>query len=264
MNHDQGTELRSALMATASEAAPQTSGDEGAEGDPRGEAALRAQLEHYRNMAELSPQVPWVADREGRLFDFSPRWLELTGQTREQALTVGWSDVPHPDDLPRMLPAWTHSISTGTPLDIEHRIRVADGSYRWMRTRAYPRRDGQGEIVAWHGYTEDVDRRIRVEKALQASEARYRSVVETAQEGVWMVDAEYRTTFVNARMADMLGYAAEEMIGRSVDDFMPEPERLAFRKRRVERESGDSSQYDGKYVRKDGSDLGSSSPPHPL
>src|SRR5579871_6695949 len=135
------------------------------------EASLQERREHYQRMVELNPQVPWVADKEGRLLDFSPRWLDLTGLTREQALTVGWTEVPHPDDLPEMLAAWTHSLATGAPLDVEHRIRVADGSFRWMRTRAFPRRDDQGKIVNWYGFTEDVDARIQAEKDRKRWEA---------------------------------------------------------------------------------------------
>ena len=52
------------------------------------------------------------------------------------------------------------------------------------------------------------------------SDALYRRIVETAREGIWAMDAEYRTTFVNSQMAQMLGYEVEEMLGRPVTDFM--------------------------------------------
>ena len=62
--------------------------------------------------------------------------------------------------------------------------------------------------------------RVRTEQALRDSEARYRNIVETAQEGIWQIDADNRTTFVNQKMADMLGYTVEEMHGRPLFDFM--------------------------------------------
>jgi PAS domain S-box-containing protein len=61
--------------------------------------------------------------------------------------------------------------------------------------------------------------------ALQASEAQYRQIVELAEEGVWTVDAEERVTFVNRRMASMLGYSAEEMLGKSMYSFMDSQDR---------------------------------------
>jgi len=64
------------------------------------------------------------------------------------------------------------------------------------------------------------DERQRAEDRLNASELRYRYIVETAEEGIWAIDAESRTTLVNAKMARMLGYTCEEMIGLSMYDFM--------------------------------------------
>jgi PAS domain S-box-containing protein len=149
------------------------------------EAKLRDSEEHLRCTIELNPQIPWTANSVGEIVGFSDRWLELTGLTSKQAFGEGWAQVPHPDDLPAMKAAWMHSIQTGEPYDIEHQIRLADGSYRWMRSRAYPRRNPQGEIVLWYGTTEDIDDRKQSEKALQQSEDRLRLAVESAQMGTW-------------------------------------------------------------------------------
>jgi len=62
--------------------------------------------------------------------------------------------------------------------------------------------------------------RQRAEESLQKSEARYRRIVDTSYEGIWMIDSQARTEFVNQRMSEMLGYMAEEMLGRSMFDFM--------------------------------------------
>src|SRR5579872_5971876 len=66
-------------------------------------AELKSRLEQYRHMVELDPQVPWVAARDGQLLDLRPGWPEPKGLARGQALTTGWTEVPHPDDLPKML-----------------------------------------------------------------------------------------------------------------------------------------------------------------
>jgi len=62
--------------------------------------------------------------------------------------------------------------------------------------------------------------RRRAEDALRTSEARYRRIVDTAAEGIWAIGPDSVTTFVNARMAAMLGYRGEEMTGKSMTDFM--------------------------------------------
>src|SRR5690606_31218516 len=57
-------------------------------------------------------------------------------------------------------------------------------------------------------------------EALSASEEKYRNIVETANEGISIIDAEERITFVNKKIEDMLGYSSEELIGRSMWDFL--------------------------------------------
>ena len=64
--------------------------------------------------------------------------------------------------------------------------------------------------------------RQQSETALRESEAQYRRTIETAAEGIWTLNAERHTTFVNPRMAKMLGYSPEEMLGRPMSDFMEE------------------------------------------
>jgi PAS domain S-box-containing protein len=69
--------------------------------------------------------------------------------------------------------------------------------------------------------------RQRAEESLQKSEAKYRRIVDTSYEGIWMIDSQTRTEFVNQRMFEMLGYTAEEMFGRSIFDFMDQADGIA-------------------------------------
>lgn len=150
-----------------------------------GEKALRESEQELRYTVEFNFQVPWTADPEGHTIDFNNRWLEITGMTREEALGNGWRRVQHPDDLERVEASWSHSIRTGEPLDIEHRVRGPHGVYRWMRSRAMARRDGDGNIVKWYGTEEDIDDRKRAEEKLLESERRMRIAQEAAGVLVW-------------------------------------------------------------------------------
>jgi sigma-B regulation protein RsbU (phosphoserine phosphatase) len=89
--------------------------------------------------------------------------------------------------------------------------------------------------------------------ALEHSEKKYREIVETAFEGVWKVDADFITSFVNGRMAELLGYTAEEIIGRPLFDFLIESEfeqKSAYLERRPRRVR---EQLVTRYRKKDGS-----------
>lgn len=120
-----------------------------------------------------------------------------------------------------------------------------------LRCYLAPLRPPAGEL--W-GYVL-VTRRIDLEEALLEGERRYRQIVETTHEGIWIIDPESRTTFVNAQMARMLGYSPEEMLGMSMYDFIG-PGWRAVAARNVERRRhGIEEQHDFTFLRKDGTDL---------
>jgi len=68
----------------------------------------------------------------------------------------------------------------------------------------------------------DITERKKAEQALKESEKRYRRIVETSAEGIWVIDANNNTIFVNDKMAEMLGYSYEEIMGKSLFYFMDE------------------------------------------
>lgn len=87
------------------------------------------------------------------------------------------------------------------------------------------------------------------------TEQLYRHIVETSTEGIWIVDDEMRTQFVNRRMAEMLGYAADEMAGTSLLDYIFDEDKEKVYKEREHRRSGLSERYETRLKRKNGSTL---------
>ena len=69
--------------------------------------------------------------------------------------------------------------------------------------------------------------RQQAEESLQKSEAKYRRIVDTSYEGIWMIDQQAQTEFVNQRMSQMLGYGVVEMLGRSIFDFIDQADKIA-------------------------------------
>jgi PAS domain S-box-containing protein len=90
---------------------------------------------------------------------------------------------------------------------------------------------------------------------LQNSELQYRRIVDTANEGIWMLGEDYLTTFVNVRMAQMLGYSEQEMMGRPVADFMPEQDATDQRWRLKSGRPGMAENFECRFHRKDGQTL---------
>jgi PAS domain S-box-containing protein len=145
------------------------------------EEALQESEDHYRHTVELSPQVAWTADPQGRILSAAPRWQALTGLTPEETLNDGWLKALHPEDLPTAAAGWAAAVQTGTPVDVEYRIGRGDGVWHWVRARAAVRRSADGKIVRWYGTVEDISDRKRIEAALEECQSRLQAAHDTAK-----------------------------------------------------------------------------------
>ena len=94
------------------------------------------------------------------------------------------------------------------------------GNPIWVTTTKVPMRNEMGQVVGIVGISRDVTHAKRAEEALLESEGKFRQIVETATEGIWIIDVDCQTKFVNPRMADMLGYSVDEIVGKSLFEFM--------------------------------------------
>src|SRR6185295_5392856 len=97
-----------------------------------------------------------------------------------------------------------------------------------------------------------VTRERRLVRDLAASEERYRRIVETSREGIWIIDAAGETMFVNHRLAEMLGYTMDAMLGASFLSFMEETERATALRNVARRQEGVAESHDFKFRRRDG------------
>jgi diguanylate cyclase (GGDEF)-like protein/PAS domain S-box-containing protein len=124
------------------------------------EATLIEMAQRYHYTVMLGDQIPWLADAAGAVYDVGDRWCALTGMSREAMLRSGMMGAVHAEDHARTAAVWALSLASGARLDHEYRLRMADGSYRWFRSRAAPFHGEDGRILRWYGTTEDIhDRR---------------------------------------------------------------------------------------------------------
>ena len=102
------------------------------------------------------------------------------------------------------------------------RLSRFDRKTIWVRLWLDPESCGAGgdEFV---GRLIDVSERHELEASLQCIERHYRQLQQTAQEGMWTFDSAGSTSYANRRMTDLLGYSADEMVGRSISEFLDEP-----------------------------------------
>ena len=216
-------------------------------------AAVKQSERRLHAFVEATAQVVWTADESGRLMEVNQPMMELTGLDVEQIRGWGWVELVHPDDRDRVVSLWEGFRESKQPAELEYRVRLKDASYRWLNARAVPVYDDKGRFLEWIGTCTDIEEKKQFEAALQASEERYRTIVDTAHESVWLIDADARTTFANARLESMLGYSEKELLGRPFYDFVADSNREAATARFERRRNGVSETYEMPFRHKNGS-----------
>lgn len=152
------------------------------------EAKLAESEEDHRNATELNPQMPWTAAPDGTILTVNDRWCRFSGQEREAAIRAPLDAFAHPDDVPHAHREFVRSMKSGDPYDVRFRVRTPDQGDRWVRSRAWPRRDEAGRILRWYGFTEDIHDAVIAEAELRDAEERYRLAAEATEDVIWDFD----------------------------------------------------------------------------
>jgi PAS domain S-box-containing protein len=172
----------------------------------RTEDALRASESRFRALADAMPQLVWTAGSDGVPDYYNARVSEYAGIERTDAGTWVWRPVVHPDDLDRTLDAWRAAVEAGARYACEHRVRMANGTFRWHVSRAELVRDAAGE--RWFGTATDIHEQKLAEEGL-------RRAVLTRDQVVSVVAHDLRGPLSVVRMAlhllrDGLGAGARD------------------------------------------------------
>jgi hypothetical protein len=176
------------------------------------EALLESEL-NSRLILHSIPGLVCTMSPTGEVDRFNPQILEYFGKTPDELKRWATNDAVHPDDLPRVVAAFTHSITTGTPYDIEHRCRRADGVYRWFQVRALPVRDTVDRITGWYVLLTDIDDRKRAEDAIRTSERDLSSIINTIPMLAWSARPDGFCDFLNQRWLDFTGLSEDQACG---------------------------------------------------
>ena len=221
-----------------------------------GSEALRKR-ERQLNVAERVAQLgSWERDVATNRLEWSDGMFMLWRADRgtfEPTVEDVLSAI-HPVDRQRMRDTISRAPET-EGYDTVFRVTPAHGCLCWFRGRATVLRDASGEVVKVVGTFQDMTTERVAEEELRASEERYRTIVETTHDGVWTIDSAGVSTFVNERMASMLGWSREEILGRPLVDFLDPDAWAAFVRREPGRRRGVSEQFETTVTRKDGNAL---------
>jgi PAS domain S-box-containing protein len=214
----------------------------------------------YRELIENLPVATYSCDTEGRIMIYNKAAVDLWGRKPEigKDLWCGsWKIYNHegitiPLDLcPMALALKRGKAIIGEEIIIER----PNGDKRNVVPYPVPFIDAEGRVTGAVNVLTDITENKKAQQALIESEKKYRQIVETAQEGIWLIDENHKTTFVNDKMCQILEYTQNEMIGREIYSFMDEEgqqiaAKLMKRKREVK-----SDKRHFKYISKSGKEI---------
>jgi PAS domain S-box-containing protein len=122
-------------------------------------AETRRRVAELHAIGDLVDVLLWCAAPNGLITYVSRRWVDYTGTPAAEMLEIDWLEAIHPDDRAETDRRFRTSLALGRPYDVQHRIRGADGVYRWFRSSGLPLRDSQERIISWFGCSSDIEGR---------------------------------------------------------------------------------------------------------
>jgi PAS domain S-box-containing protein len=139
-------------------------------------------------------------------------------------------------------------LQTGNPLEFED---IRDGIV--LHHIYYPVKDMTGAVMGVAIFAQDITERKRAEEAVRESEARLSTILQTTNQGFWLVDNDDNTLEVNDAMCEILDLSREEIVAKDFWDFLDEENRQIVREQNRIRKTGEKNMYEVSLLRSDGS-----------
>ncbi|MBD1885533.1 PAS domain S-box protein [Microcoleus vaginatus] len=254
----------------------------------RTEAFLQESEERYVSLVAAVPVGIFRADALGKCIYVNDWWCLIGGLTPETAIGQGWQQGLHPDDRDWVIAEWEQSIQESGSFQLEYRFQHPDGAVVWVYGQSVPELDADGQVVGYVGTTTDISDRKQAEQKLQHLNQQLETKVAERTQELWQVNslqraildgADYsiistdRTGIIqtlNAAGERMLGYSAQEIIGKATPALIHDANEVIDRAASLSAELGQNippgfevfvakarqglvSEEEWSYIRKDGS-----------
>ena len=213
-------------------------------------SALMASEERYRRVFETSDDAIFLLEKaEGKIVQTNPSAKKMLGNSKEQCIDKTLQEIgflPRPNPIHEIVERLKNE-------DIIHfnDIQLTDKAGKNIDVDIYC--VDKSHLIQCN--IRDITVRKKAANSLKASEKKYRMLMENLSQGVWYIDQDAKTTYVNRPMADMLGYTSVEMLGKPLFEFMDKHSVKHCKRNLERRQHGIKEQHEFEFVRKDGSRL---------
>lgn len=217
------------------------------------EKSLLSLNRYNRSLIEASIDPLVTIGVDGKINDINRAVELITGYSRDEIVGTDFSDYfTSPDEAKRgYMKVFADGFVRNYPLEIRHK----NGDVTPVLYNASVYHDENEQVMGVFAAARDITQLIEAENKLKESEEKYRSFIETAQEGVWLLDENGITKYVNREMENILGYRKEEMVGNSFLNFVDEESKTKAKKLMEKRKLGIKERYDFRFLNKFGSNV---------
>jgi diguanylate cyclase len=161
-----------------------------------------------------SPLGIVMLDREGRWQEVNPAWCAILGRPRTELLGRHFNDLTHPDDLAIGMEMLATLEAGARSVQAEKRYLALDGGVVHVSESTTARRDDLGRTIRYVAHLRDSTARIRAEQELAESARLFRDVLENVDLAALNMDANGTITYCNPELCRLVGWPAEELLGR--------------------------------------------------
>ncbi len=190
------------------------------------ELELRSSEERYRFLVDNAPDIVFSADQATRFIYLSDTIERVTGWRPDELVGESFERLVTPGTMHVAAERWERVAADPTvPQVLRVELMRKDGGVVPVEIHSVAQLDNNGDFAGVHGSARDISERERLERELRDSEVRYRYLVQSSPDLVWMTDDEGRLTFVSDQSGSILGWEPEELIGQSFSELAPPEER---------------------------------------
>ena len=214
-------------------------------------AELKESQDLIKAVIDNIPAIIFLKKPDGTFQLVNHRYEEIYDLELDKIKGKSLHDI-YPKEQADMFSAYDREmLDSGVPRENEHTIEI-DGSELIFNNMMFQVLDENGEMKFYGGIEIDITERKMAEQAIRASENKIRRILETADEGFWLIDNDAITVDVNPKICSMLKYERDELIGRSIFEFVDEDNLRIYKTQIQKRKEGEVGAYEIAYTRSDG------------
>jgi PAS domain S-box-containing protein len=165
----------------------------------------------FRFLADSLPQLVWIANTHGQVTYFNARRQAYFQDGGSDPMKPQWQPLIHSEDLAHTTAAWMKAMDIGGDYEVGHRLKMADGKFRWHLSRATPVRDKNSTVVSWFGTATDIEGLKQAESHIQAGVERLQIATEAAAMFSWEMNYKTETMTWADNAAHVIGCAPEAL-----------------------------------------------------